>query len=86
MCHLCCPQRRIGVRYGHIDSHGINALLYATMNNGAVLDWDGGTGDLLGGTSMADIANGAATGWAEAASYFQFAWGDLMGFFGIFDS
>lgn len=65
---------------------GINSLLYAMMNNGAVLDWDGGTGDLLGGNSMEDIANSAASGWAEAASYFQFAWGDLMGFFGIFDS
>lgn len=64
----------------------INSLLYATMNNGAVLDWDGGTGDLFGGSSMADIANSADSGWAEAASYLQYAWGDLLGYFGIFDS
>lgn len=64
---------------------GINSLLYAFMNNGDVLDWDGGTGDLFGGTSMENIAIGADSGWAEAMSYFQFAWGDLMGFFGIFD-
>ncbi|WP_125078787.1 hypothetical protein [Mycobacterium sp. P7213] len=65
---------------------GINSLLYAMMNNGAVLDWDGGTGDLFGGSSMEAIANGADTGWAEAMSYFQFAWGDLLGYFGVFDS
>lgn len=64
---------------------GINSLLYAFMNNGAVLDWDGGTGDLFGGSSMEAIANGADSGWSEAADYFQFAWGDLMGYFGIFD-
>ncbi|MEB3034321.1 hypothetical protein [[Mycobacterium] nativiensis] len=63
---------------------GINSLLFAMMHGGAVLDWDGGTGDLFGGNSMMDIANGATSGWGEAASYFQFAWGDLMGYFGIF--
>jgi len=60
----------------------INSLLYAMMNDGAVLDWD--SGDLFGGNSAMDIANAATTGWDEAASYLSFAWGDLMGFFGSF--
>ncbi|PQM51031.1 hypothetical protein [Mycolicibacter virginiensis] len=62
----------------------INSLLYAMMNNGAVLDWD--SGDLFGGNSAMDIANSAGSGWEEAANYPSFAWGDLMGYFGIFDS
>lgn len=63
---------------------GINSLLYALMNNGDVLDWT--SGDLFGGDSAMDIASNADTGWAEAANYLSFAWGDLMGYFGIFDS
>ncbi|MFL0180560.1 MULTISPECIES: hypothetical protein [unclassified Mycobacterium] len=62
----------------------INSLLYALMNNGDVLDWS--SGDLFGGDSAMDIASNADTGWAEAANYLSFAWGDLMGYFGIFDS
>lgn len=61
---------------------GINSLLYALMNNGGVLDW--ASGDLFGGNSAMDIANGATSGWEEAGQYFQFAMGDLLGYFGIF--
>ncbi|OBG40275.1 hypothetical protein [Mycolicibacter heraklionensis] len=63
---------------------GINSLLHAMSDNGAVLDWD--SGDLFGGNSAMDIANSAGSGWEEAANYLSFAWGDLMGYFGIFDS
>ncbi|MEB3020688.1 hypothetical protein [[Mycobacterium] crassicus] len=63
---------------------GINSLLHAAASNGGVLDWD--SGDLFGGNSLEHIANNADTGWAEAMQYFQFAWGDLMGYFGIFSA
>lgn len=61
---------------------GINSLLHAAATNGGLLAWD--SGDLFGGGSLEHIANTAATGWVEASDYFNFAWGDLMGFFGIF--
>lgn len=63
---------------------GINSLLYALSNSGGVLGWD--SGDLFGGTSAMDIANGATSGWDEASQYFQASLADLAGFFGIFDA
>ncbi|MDD7814842.1 hypothetical protein PP713_19975 [Mycobacterium sp. CSUR Q5927] len=63
---------------------GINSLLYALSNSGGVLGWD--SGDLFGGTSAMDIANGATTGWEEASQYFQASLADSAGFFGIFDA
>ncbi|CAJ1501507.1 hypothetical protein [[Mycobacterium] holstebronense] len=63
---------------------GINSLLFAMMNGGDKLDWD--SGDLFGGTSAMTIADNADNGWMEASSYFQFALGDLLGYFGIFSA
>lgn len=62
---------------------GMNSLLFALSNNGGVLEWD--SGDLFGGSSAMDIANNATSGWEEAANYFNFGWGDLLGYFGIFE-
>lgn len=63
---------------------GINSLLYALSNNGDVLAWS--SGDLFGGDSAMDIANGASSGWDEAGQYFQASLADLLGYFGVFGS
>ncbi|OBI26764.1 hypothetical protein EHH44_03600 [Mycolicibacter terrae] len=61
---------------------GLNSLMYALANNGAVLDWD--SGDLFGGASAMEIANGAASGWEESGLYFQASLADFLGYLGVF--
>lgn len=61
---------------------GLNSLMYALANNGAVLDWD--SGDLFGGASAMEIANGAASEWEESGLSFQASPADLLGYRGAF--